>query len=236
MKTLLLLFLVLSGIANAQVEQNNKPKISSVGLGTVSTFPNAAEITISFRHVKLTLREAINDNQKTADEVLRIIRGFVKDTLDVKTSLIATNKSMVWDNKLKREVFVGFESTQRIIFTLKDLKKMQDFTEDLLKTKFNKIELISYFHTKAETFIKQAEELAILDAIETTKRLSAKSGVKSGRIIYIETNKSPNDKSNRAETYEFETYGKGMGGRGVSSSGELIKYNVEVKVYTEIVE
>ena len=236
MKKLLLFFLILSGIANAQVEQNNKPKISSVGLGTVSTFPNAAEITISFRHVKPTLREAINDNQKTADEVLRIIRRFVKDTLDVKTSLIATNKSMVWDNKLKREVFAGFESTQRIIFTLKDLKKMQDFTEDLLKTKFNKIELISYFHTKAEAFIKQAEELAILDAIETTKRLSAKSGVKSGRIIYIETNKSPNDKSNRAETYEFETYGKGMGGRGVSSSGELIKYNVEVKVYTEIVD
>jgi len=236
MKKVLLLILMFTGIAQAQVEQNNIPKISSIGLGTVSAFPNAAEITILFRHVKPTLREAINDNQKTADEVLRIIKGFVKDSLDVKTSLIATNKSMVWDNKLKREVFVGFESTQKIIFTLKDLKKMQDFTEDLLKTKFNKIELISYFNTKAENFIKQAEELAILDAIETTKRLSAKSGVKNGRIIYIETSKSPNDKSNRAETYEFETYGKGMGGRGVSSSGDLIKYSVEVKVYTEIVE
>jgi len=113
---------------------------------------------------------------------------------------------------------------------------MQDFTEDLLKTKFNKIERISYFNTNAEKYIKKAEELAILDAIETTKRLCNVSGIKYGKIIYVETSKSPNDKSNREETYEFETYGKGMGGRGVSSSGELIKYSVEVKVYTEIVE
>ncbi len=235
------IFLVISVLAfiqfsNAQVEQNNKPKISSIGLGTVTAFPNAAEITITFRHVKPTLREAVNDNQKTADEVLKIIKSYVNDLLDIKTSLIATNKSMIWDNKLKREVFVGFESTQKIIFTLKDLKKMQDFTEDLLKTKFNKIERISYFNTNAENFIKQAEELAILDAIETTKRLSKVGEIKTGKIIYIETSKSPNDKSNREETYEFETYGKGMGGRGVSSSGELIKYSVEVKIYTEITE
>ena len=119
---------------------------------------------------------------------------------------------------------------------MRDLKKMQDFTEDLLKTKFNKIERISYFNTNAEKYIKNAEELAILDAIETTKRLCKVSGIKNGRIIYVETSKSPNDKSNREESYEFETFNKGMGGRGVSSSGELIKYSVEVKIYTEIVE
>lgn len=233
---LLLFVIIFSKSLNAQVEQNNKPKINSVGLGTVTAFPNAAEITITFRHVKPTLREAVNDNQKTADEVLKIIKTFVSDTLDIKSSLIATNKSIIWNEKLRKEVFVGFESTQKIIFTLKDLKKMQDFTEELLKTKFNKIERISYFNTKAENYIKNAEELALLDAIETTKRLSKVSEIKTGRIIYIETSKSPNDKNNRAETFEFETYGKGMGGKGVSSSGELIKYSVEVQVFTEILD
>ncbi len=233
---LLLIVLTFNQLIFSQTEQNNIPKISSIGLGTVTAFPNAAEITISFEHVKPTLREAINENQKTATAVLKIIKNYVIDSLDVKTSLIATNKSTRWDNKANREIFVGFESTQKIIFTLRDLKKMQDFTEELLKTKFNKIEKISYFNTNAETYIKKAEELAILDAIETTQRITKVSAIKSGKIIYIQSSKSPNDKTNRSETFEFETYGKGMGGRGVSSSGELIKYSVQVTLFTEILD
>ena len=53
--------------------------------------------------------------------------------------MIATNKATKWDNKLNKEVFIGFESSQKIIFTLLDLNQMQNFTEELLKTKFNKI-------------------------------------------------------------------------------------------------
>ena len=130
---------------------------------------------------------------------------------------------------------ISFEQ-QKIIFTLKDLKKMQDFTEELLKTKFNKIESITYFNTEAETYIKKAQELAVLDAIETTKRLAKVADVKTGKIIYMQTSKSPNDKGNNSvDRFEFEAYGKGMGGRGVSSSGQLIIYSASVSLHTEII-
>jgi hypothetical protein len=53
----------------------------------------------------------------------------------------------------------------------------------------------------------------------------------------MQSNKSPNDNSgNKVETYQFESYGKGMGGKGVSSSGELINYVVSVTIYTEIIQ
>lgn len=231
----LLLLLFCSNLF-AQNEQNNKPKISAIGTGTVTAFPNACQITISLNHVKPTLREAINENQKTTTDVLKIIKRYVSDTLDIKTSLIATNKSNRWDQKLDRDVFAGFASSQKIIFILRDIKKMQDFTEELLVTKFNKIEKISYFNTEAIEFLKKAQELAVLDAIETTKRLAKISEIKTGSIIYMQSNKSPNDTtSNRVETHQFETYGKGMGGKGVSSSGELINYVVSVTMYTEII-
>lgn len=221
----------------AQTEQNNKPKISSVGVGTVTAFPNACQITIVFNHIKPTLREAINENQKTTDQVLKIVKKYVADSLDIKTSLISTNKSTKWDDKLNKEVFIGFGSSQKLIFTLKDLNRMQDFTEELLVTKFNKIEKISYFNTESSEYLKKAQELAVLDAIETTKRLAKTSEVKTGNIIYMQSNKSPNDNSgNRVETYQFESYGKGMGGKGVSSSGELINYVVSVTIYTEILQ
>lgn len=48
------------------------PKISVVGVGTVTAFPNSAQITIALNFKKPTLREAVNENQKTASEVLAI--------------------------------------------------------------------------------------------------------------------------------------------------------------------
>jgi uncharacterized protein YggE len=230
-----ILIVLFQQVAIAQSSELKGSIISSVGLGSTTAFPNASQITIALEHIKPTLREAVNENQKTADEVIKIVKKYINDSTDVKISLIATNKATRWDNKLNREVFVGFESSQKIIFTLKDLKKMQDFTEELLKTKFNKIESITYFNTESETFIKKAQELAVLDALETTKRLAKVAEVKTGKIVYIQTSKSPNDKSNRSvDSFEFEAFGKGMGGRGVSSSGQLIHYSVSVTVHTEI--
>ena len=232
----ILMLLISQEVVLAQSAEMRGNLISAVGLGSTTAFPNASQITIALEHIKPTLREAVNENQRTADEVIKIVKKYINDSTDVKISLIATNKANRWDNKLNREVFAGFGSSQKIIFTLKDLNKMQDFTEELLKTKFNKIESITYFNTEAETFIKKAQELAVLDAIETTKRLAKVAEVKTGKIIYIQSSKSPNDKSNRSiDSFEFEAYGKGMGGRGVSSSGQLINYSVSVSLQTEIV-
>lgn len=236
-KILLCVFVVLTAGSYAQNAESSPSKISAVGVGTVNAFPNAAQITITFMHIKPTLREAVNENQKTMDDVYKIVSKYVKDTTDIKTSLISTNKATKWDDRTNKDIFLGFQSNQKLIFTLKALDKMQDFTEELLKTKFNKIEKISYFNTGANEFMKQAEELAVTDAIETTKRLAKVSMVKIGKILYIQSSKSPNDNSNnRVDSYGFETFGKGMGGRGVSSSGELIKYTVNVTMHTEIME
>ena len=212
----------------------DKPKISVLGSGSVSVFPNAASITLQLTHVKPTLREAVNENQQTMKLIRQIVLRYVKDTTEIKTSLITTDKATRWDSKLDKDIFLGFRSNQKIIFTILDLDKIQDLTEELLKTKFQRIERISYFNTNFQEHYKKAEELAVADAIETTRRLAKHSDVQLGKTLTLSSNKSPNDSNVRINTEEFETYGKGMGGRGVSSSGELIKYSVSVNLQTEI--
>jgi hypothetical protein len=240
-KTFYLLAFVIFATFNVvgQVEQkfatNEIPRISVVGVGTVTAFPNAAQITISLKFVKPTLRDAVNENQKTASAVLAIIKRFVTDTTDIKVSLISTDRSLRYDYALKKDVFLGFESSQKIIFTLKNLTAMQDFTEEILKTKIYEIEKVAYFHTDAANFIKQAQEIAVSDAVETTQRLAKAGNIKLGKIIYIQTNTSPtNAINNTVNSYNFQTYNKGMGGQGVSSSGQLIYFTVNVSMYTQI--
>ncbi len=224
-----------SAFAQGPLPIEARPKINVIGVGTTTAFPNAAQITIALKFVKPTLREAVSDNQKTAAAVLNIIKKYVADTLEIKTSLIATDKSMRYDNALKKEVFVGFESSQKIIFTLKDLTAMQDFTEEVLKTKIYEIERVSYFHTDAAAFVKKAQELAVADALETTQRLAKSANIRLGAILLIQTNTSPaNAVNNTVNSSSFQTFNKGMGGQGVSSSGQLINYTVQVTMFTEI--
>lgn len=220
------------GLNKGYSQQKNTINVN--GLGKVSAFPNAATITLELDHVKPTLREAVNENQKTLLLVKAIIKNFVKDTTQIKTSLISTNKVSKWDSKLAKEVFLGFESSQKIIFTLLDLNQMQNFTEELLKTRFNKIQTIAYFNTNSEELIKQAQDLAVKDAMEITQRLAKSANIKTGSIINMTTNTSANEERFSTERNEFETYGKAMGGRGVSSSGQLIEYMVRVSMQTEI--
>jgi len=220
----------------AQTSTVDVPKISAAGVGMVTAFPNAAQITLSLKFVKPTLREAVNENQQTAKQVLAVFKRYVTDTTGVKVSLIATDKNMKWNNALKKDVFAGFESSQKIIFTLIDLNLLQNFTEDILKTRIYEIETVSYFHTDGATYVKQAQELAIADAIETSKRLAKAANVRLGSIIYIETQSSPaNAVNNRSDSERFQTYNKSMGGEGVSSSGQLLNFTADVNVYTQII-
>jgi len=232
-KTLYYFLIIALFILNSGFSQQ-KNTINVNGLGKVTAFPNAATITLELDHIKPTLREAVNENQKTLTLVKTIIKNYVKDTTEIKTSLISTNKSTKWDSKLGKEVFMGFESSQKIIFTLLDLNQMQNFTEELLKTRFNKIQTIAYFNTNSEELIKQAQDLAVKDAMEITQRLAKSANIKTGSILNMSTNTSANEERYSTERNEFETYGKAMGGRGVSSSGQLIEYMVRVSMQTEI--
>ena len=235
--TVLLSIVLLSSYSFGQTSTTEVPKISAAGVGMVTAFPNAAQITLALKFTKPTLREAVNENQQTAKQVLAVVKRFVSDTTAIKVSLIATDKSTKWNNALKKEVFVGFESSQKIIFTLTDLKSMQNFTEEILKTRIYEIETVSYFHTDGSNFVKQAQELAVNDAIETTKRLAKTASVQLGNIIYIQTDSSPADAiNNRVHSESFQTYNKSMGGEGVSSSGQLLTFMAYVTVYTQIVK
>lgn len=233
-----LVFTALFCILGALAQNNDAdvPKISVTGVGTVTAFPNAAQISLALKFTKPTLREAVTENQKTAKEVLAVVKRFAKDTTQIKVSLIATDKSFKYSTTLKKEVFVGFESSQIIIFTLTDLTAMQDFTEAILKTHIYEIERVSYFHTDGATFVKQAQELAVADAIETTKRLAKAGNSKLQNIIYMQTNSSPATAgNNRVNSERFQAYNKAMEvSEGVSSSGQLLNFSVQVTVHTKI--
>ena len=117
MKLKINLLLILLFAITSIYAQKDTPVISVQGIGTVTAFPNAAQITLALKFVKPTLKEAILENQRASKEVLTVVKKYAADTTGVKVSLISTDKIMRWSNTAKKDVFVGFESAQTVIFT-----------------------------------------------------------------------------------------------------------------------
>lgn len=223
-------------LATTLFAQELPGKIVATGIGTVTAFPNAAQITLYLQFLKPTLKEAITENKAATKGVLDVVKKYARDTTAIKVSLIATDKEMRYSAAQKKDVFVGFESSQRIIFTLNDLDAMQDFTEAVMKTKIYEIQQVSYFHTEGAAYIKQAQENAVADASETIKRLARASGVSPGNILLLSTGSSPEDGAQtRSNSYRIQTYSKQLEvSDGVTSSGELLTFTASVRMETEI--
>ncbi|WP_192822919.1 SIMPL domain-containing protein [Rufibacter sp. LB8] len=233
--SLCLFSLTIFAQTNSNIGVAEEPKVSVVGYGAIAVFPNAAQITISLKFLKPALREAMNENQKVSQEVVDILKKYVADPNDIKVSLISTDKVMKYENSLKKEVLAGYEANQKIIFTLKDLAQMQNFTEEILKTRIYALDRVSYFHTDAALYTKQAQETAVIDARETTERLAKAGNLKLGKVLYLEINSSAAESINQTvDSFQMRTWGKGMGGQGVSSTGQLITYSAQVTMYTKI--
>lgn len=229
------IFACVPPVAAQTLNAADAPKIAVDGVGTVSAFPNAANITLGLQFTKPTLKEAIAENEKATRQVLAVVRKYVTDTTGIKVSLISTDKQMRWSAQQKKEVFTGFESAQKIIFTLNDLNRLQDFTEEVMKTRIYEIERVSYFNTQGADFIKQAQEIAVADAMETTKRLAKASGVRMGKIVKISTDSSPATADDTTEdSYRLQSYRKAIEVRTVASSGQLLNYTVRISLETLI--
>jgi uncharacterized protein YggE len=229
-------FALLCCTATTLFAQQQPAKIVATGVGTVTAFPNAAQITLYLEFLKPTLKEAITENKSATKGVLAVVKKFAQDTTGIKVSLISTDKEMRYSAAQKKEVFVGFESNQRIIFTLNNLDAMQDFTEAIMKTRIYEIQRVSYFHTEGAGFIKQAQENAVADAAETTKRLAKAAGVTLGSIVLLSTDSSPEEgATTRSNSYRIQTYSKQLEvANGVTSSGELLTFTANVRMETEI--
>jgi len=229
------LFLFITLPAQAQYSNLSVPMIQVNGTGTVSAFPNAAQITLLLKATKPRLREAIDETQRNTRLVLNLLKPYVPDTLSIKTSLISTNRLPKWDQAQKKEIGADYEAHQNVIFTLRDLNQMQRLTEELLKTRVYEISQVSYFNTEGVQLMKQAQEDAVRDAIETTSRLAKAGNIKLGRVLYLHTSSDGSQGSdNSTEYYQLQTYGKGMGGRGVAASGQLITYRASILLQTAI--
>ncbi|MDQ2769845.1 MAG: SIMPL domain-containing protein [Bacteroidota bacterium] len=225
--TLASFVVALAGLAACQPAPASPPpprQVRSVGYGTVTVYPNYAELTVDAEFTRPRLKDAVAEVQTVVDQVLVMSRRYAPGPNDVRVSSTSSNKEFGYVKG--KEVFTGFNSTQSVTVRIDDLRRLSPYLEELLATRISRIKDLSYGHNQADSLRREADVLALGDAVKTADKMCAALHVRRGQVLEASDSSSPeSSRSNWGRpAADMELYSKGFGGRGFKMSPELLRF------------
>lgn len=220
-------FLSILVLFTACQSPSEPPTISVTGKGSVKVVPDMVELTLKAYTIKPAMKDAVAATSAAVQEVMTVCKKYVGDPADVKVSSISTNKAYEYRNG--KEQFAGYDALQVLDVSLRDISKVEQFTEELLATKISKIENIRFNHTKADSILREVNLMALEDARKTAEKMCAKMGARLGEILYLSNFENNQRSAGRGmhysgADYEMNLYNKGFGGNGFKMTAEILVF------------
>lgn len=228
MRVLIISSLATLLLAACQNHTSDKRMVSVVGQAKMKVVPDMVELSLQAYNVRPAMRDAVAETQNNVNEIMAVCKRYVVDPSDIKISSISTNKSYDYSNG--KDKFVGYEAAQMLNVTLKNITKIQQFTEELLATKISKIENVRYNHTKADSIMREVNLMALEDARKTAEKMCNKMNTGVGDIIYL-SNYEQNAMStgrgvhNGGADYDMHLYSKSFGGSGFKMTTQILEFS-----------
>jgi uncharacterized protein YggE len=202
-----------------------KKQVKVLGYGSVTTYPDVAEISVEASFTKDRMKDAVQEVQTVTNDVLTLAKRYTSTAQDIRISSISANKDYAYVNG--KQQFTGYNSSQSVTVKITDLKKLESFMEELLKTRINRIQNVSYSHTKADSLRIAANSLALADAVKAADNLCQVMQVTRGAVQDMANYRTLDTEDNPYSTnqdIDVGLYGKGFGGNGFKLTPELLKF------------
>jgi len=172
------------------------------------------------------MKDAVAQTQVDVNEILAVCKKYISSQADIKVSTISTNKA--YDYRNNREVFTGFEASQILEVSLKNISAIEKFTEELLATRISRIDNVRYNHTKADSIMREVNLMALDYAHKTAEKMCQKMNSRLGKINYL-SNFEPAENSSLGmhysdNNYDMNLYNKSFGGRGFKMTAEILEF------------
>jgi uncharacterized protein len=116
-----------------------------------------------------------------------VIRGKGVADKDIQTQGYNISQVTRWDTKNNVQILVGYSVTNNMVIKIRKLDDTGSIIDAAAGAGGDSIRVnnISFTIDDPTNYQKQARELAIKDAMEKAKQTASVSGVRLGRIIYI---------------------------------------------------
>lgn len=215
-----LFFFVMPALDRVGNSQPSTRTITVNAEGKTAVKPDLAQFSFSILTEGADLAKISEENNKRVDEVLKFIKGEGVPEGDIKTSQYSLQPKYQYIESQKRSYISGYELNQGITVKIKDLDSNLDKVSKILgnlpEMGVNNISGVTFTVEEPENFMNIAREEAYEKAKEQAKFMAKASGVKLGKVIYV------NEYQNGPIPYYRDYYAKGMGGEAAAPMASSI--------------
>jgi len=229
--TLLVLFsvflLVLTVSQGLEIKDKLKSKETIVfsGQGKAIGIPDVASITLSVITEKMTAKEAMTENAKIANDVVKFVKEAGIDEKDVKTQSFLLSPRYDWVEG--KRIFKGYQLTSSLEVKIRDLEKISDIIDGAVSRGANQVGDIQFVIDDPEKLKEEARNKAIDSAKERAESVAKATGLKLGKIVSFSEAVAPQE---YPSPYYLEIGREEAAGGGISPEIEKGSQEIEVTV------
>ena len=221
--------LILSCIGFAE----EKPALKAVrvtGTAEVKVAPDRAVIELGVEKESPSAIQAKSAEDAASRRILAALRAGGIDEKDVQTTYLALQPNRRYDKEKK--VWISFfVAAQTFTVTVRDLGKLDELLQSLIRAGGNTIDSISYETSDLRKYRDQARELAVKAAREKAQALAAALGQEIGKAQYIEEmpgNQYSVATQNRSYAYDVAGRSSGSTAAGQNSISASVVVSFEL--------
>lgn len=181
MKRYLVLFLILSFVSIINAQENRT--ITVTGTGTIYDKPDIARINVAVVVRHSDISQALKESKEKIERIENLFKIYNLPKENHYTGMFNVYQENAY-NKDMEDVFVVRNS---INIEFRDLDKVGQFIEDLIKNGANEFFGLSFDIQNKKELRSKARKKAIDDAIKKAKEMAKYAGIKTGKIISIKS-------------------------------------------------
>jgi uncharacterized protein len=157
------------------------------GEGKIMAAPDIAMLALGVQTQQSNVADAQRQAADAMSKMVSVIKGKGVADKDIQTQGYNISQVTRWDSKGNIQVIVGYSVTNTMVIKIRKLEDTGSIIDAAANAGGDSIRVnsISFGIDDPKNYQKQARELAIKDAMEKAKQIASVSGVRLGRIVYI---------------------------------------------------
>jgi uncharacterized protein YggE len=164
----------------------NQRTITVQGNGDISIVPNTASIQVAVETTAPQANEAVTTNAQQMTQVVNLLKSKLGKDDKLSTSRYSLNPVNQYDQVKQQSVLTGYQVTNYVTFTTKQLDELGSILDGLAQVGANRIDSLQFSHDELSTYTQQALSAAVKDAHATAEILAKAAAVELNEVTQIQ--------------------------------------------------
>ena len=212
-------------------EKNAQPRgVTTTGTAEISVVPDLVLLQVGVENQSPRARTAKAAADATSRKILAALKDLGIDSKDIQTAYLSLQPQFDYRKGMQISYF---SAEQSLTVKLRDISKIDDVLDALIKAGGNRVDGIEYQSSELRKYRDQARDEAVKAAHEKAEALAKAVGQQIGKAISIEE-----ERPQLYSPYSNVAFEAGMSrakARGPSTSPGQMKVNASVTVTFDLI-